>query len=184
VVLEPMIDSSKLRTYFQRLRFHHGFANSSKKIWVFWKEFVQINIRINAKQFVHLFLHLESNKKACCMFVYATCTRSGHLQLWDSLSAIFASINDVWMVGGDFNVISKISEYLGLSEPNLASMNYFHNFISTSGLRCPYFSKSKYTWARTGVRPCFQRLDMILVNSCGDIFSLAPIRLSIKVVLV
>lgn len=58
---------------------------------------------------------VEIGKEFSCMttFVYAKCTRSERQELWNDLITFSESYDGAWLIGGDFNVISKTREKLG-----------------------------------------------------------------------
>lgn len=45
--------------------------------------------------------------------IYAKCTQGERLLLWESLEELAQGIQDPWLVGGDFNVITSYEEKLG-----------------------------------------------------------------------
>lgn len=70
------------------------------------------------------------------------------------------------MLGGDFNVISSLDEYVGLSTPNLEAIDYLHVFLSQASLHELPVTGGVYTW--TGVRRggrVWKKLDRLLFNA-------------------
>lgn len=45
--------------------------------------------------------------------IYAKCIQGERLLLWESLEELAQGIQDPWLVGGDFNVITSYEEKLG-----------------------------------------------------------------------
>ncbi|XP_071917025.1 uncharacterized protein [Coffea arabica] len=98
-------------------------------------------------------------------FVYAKCTRSEHRALWSNLVSITGTATWPWIVGGDFNVISSVLEYVGRAAQDLGAIADFNETIQGCSLTEVPFSGSFFTW--TGVRAgtrVWKRLDRPLVN--------------------
>lgn len=65
-------------------------------------------------QFLHIrFEDLRLARSIYLALVYAACEASVRRDLWASLHRIFLSIDDLWLVGGDFNVIAHDGERTG-----------------------------------------------------------------------
>ncbi|KAL6334623.1 hypothetical protein AAG906_019476 [Vitis piasezkii] len=63
-----------------------------------------------------------------------------------------------WCVGGDFNVIRRISEKMGDSRLTV-NMRRFDEFIRESGLLDPPLRNAAFTWSNMQVDPICKRLD-------------------------
>ncbi|EOX99837.1 Uncharacterized protein TCM_008802 [Theobroma cacao] len=57
--------------------------------------------------------------------IYAKCTRSERLVLWDCLRSLAINIHTPWIVGGDFNAIIHSGERLNGAVPHAGSMEDF-----------------------------------------------------------
>ncbi|CAI9089901.1 OLC1v1024553C1 [Oldenlandia corymbosa var. corymbosa] len=71
----------------------------------------------NKMQVMHLEIsHLNLFNKFYLSAVYAKSTKIGRRQLWDDLHSFYqAHQGEIWMAGGDFNVIRSLDEYSGFS---------------------------------------------------------------------
>ncbi|RVW37380.1 hypothetical protein CK203_087736 [Vitis vinifera] len=74
-----------------------------------------------------------------------------------------------WCVGGDFNVIRRISEKMGDSRLTV-NMRRFDEFIRESGLLDPPLRNAAFTWSNMQVDPICKRLDRFLFSSEWDSF--------------
>ncbi|KAJ9685197.1 hypothetical protein PVL29_017290 [Vitis rotundifolia] len=75
----------------------------------------------------------------------------------------------MWCVGGDFNVIKRISKKLGDSRLTL-NMRCFDEFIRESGLLDLPLRNAAFTWSNMQVDPICKRLDRFLFSSEWDSF--------------
>ena len=74
-----------------------------------------------------------------------------------------------WCVGGDFNVIRRISEKMGDSSLTV-NMRCFDEFIRESGLLDPPLRNAAFTWSNMQVDPICKRLDRFLFSAEWDSF--------------
>lgn len=91
-----------------------GVHNKSKKIWVFQNVGTMTTVIDDQIQFLHIrFEDLRLARSIYLALVYAACEALVRRDLWASLHRIFLSIDDLWLVGGDFNVIAHDGERTG-----------------------------------------------------------------------
>ncbi|XP_022852337.1 uncharacterized protein LOC111373968 [Olea europaea var. sylvestris] len=93
--------------------------------------------------------------------VYAACEASVRRDLWVGLHHISLSIDDSWLVEGDFNIIAHEVEHTGHSRRYSGSSD-FSNMMMDCGLEDAGFTGSKFTWTNGRVS---KRLDRVLRNS-------------------
>lgn len=110
-----------LQTLCSMLNFTHSVSTENNKIWVLWRHGLEgSQIRLG-----DLFIHCQMDCPAVptpffFTFIYAKHTRHERQLLWTDLLELQQVVGDrPWMLGGDFNVISSLDEYVGLSTPNL-----------------------------------------------------------------
>jgi len=85
-------------------------------------------------------------------------------QLWRQLNAIIDDTRP-FLLGGDFNVISSISEYRGNAFPELGSISDFSDFIIDNSLIDLATMGGQYTWHGTrNSGTVWKRLDRFLMN--------------------
>ncbi|RVX22403.1 hypothetical protein CK203_012704 [Vitis vinifera] len=90
---------------------------------------------------------------------------------WMELQDLHGLTFPRWCVGGDFNVIRRISEKMGDSRLTV-NMRCFDEFIRESGLLDPPLRNAAFTWSNMQVDPICKRLDRFLFSSEWDSFSL------------
>ncbi|PKU60524.1 threonine dehydratase [Dendrobium catenatum] len=135
-------------------------SNISNKIWVFWKPPITIDVLGDHPQVLHCKVE-AFNVKCFASFVYAASSLYNRKALWESLIDFHSLCNLPWLVGGDFNAITCISERRGGSSPSNRSMDDFNNMILSCNLIDIGFVGDKYTWNRGHL---WQRLDRVLFN--------------------
>ncbi|KAL0298203.1 UNVERIFIED_CONTAM: putative ribonuclease H protein, partial [Sesamum calycinum] len=88
--------------------------------------------------------------------------------LWRALCNLSAiTLNDPWLVLGDFNAVVDDSEVLGRAADTSVSMTEFRNCIRDSGLVQLPFTGCPFTWhnCSEGPRSLWKRLDRMLANT-------------------
>ena len=88
---------------------------------------------------------------------------------WLELQDLYGLTFPMWCVGGDFNVIRRISEKLGDSRLTF-NMRCFDKFIRESGLLDPPLRNAVFTWSNIQVDPICKKLDRFLFSSEWDSF--------------
>lgn len=72
-------------------------------------------------------------------FIYVNCLARLRVELWDHLLSLVSSISSPWIISGDFNIISNLSEKNGGLMSDSSSMYDFQNFIMQVALIDPGF---------------------------------------------
>ncbi|KAH0665617.1 hypothetical protein KY285_026823 [Solanum tuberosum] len=77
------------------------------------------------------------------------------------------SIRVPWLVGGDFNVISREEEKLGGRPVTIKEVRDFNHCTNVCNLEDQGYKGGKYTWwnGRTDSECIFKRLDRVLCNN-------------------
>ncbi|KAI0498287.1 hypothetical protein KFK09_021528 [Dendrobium nobile] len=153
--MDKLVNTAKV------LGFKHAFANVANKIWVFWKDFVRIDIIGDYHQVLHCNIEYF-NFQCVASFVYAATSRSSRRNLWDQIANFQNICTLPWLVGGDFNTIINPSERVGGLHPNYHSMDDFNDMIMNCNLIDIGFTGNKFTWNRGHI---WQRLDRVLFNN-------------------
>lgn len=127
--------------------FHHYLSNESVdgKILLFWNE----HISIQPWRFSTQCLSVSANyggQSFIISIIYAKCSRSERLPLWDELKDYHRHMDKPWILAGDFNVVGEVNEKLGGRSPDLNAINDFRDMISFCGLIDGGYTGSKYTW--------------------------------------
>ncbi|KAI0522548.1 hypothetical protein KFK09_004928 [Dendrobium nobile] len=153
--MDRLLDNAKV------LGFKHDFANVANKIWVFWKDFVRIDVIGNFPQVLHY--NIESlNFQCVASFVYAASSRYSRRILWEQIDNFHSVCTLPWLVGGDFNTITNPAERVGGSHPIYQSIEDFNDMIMNCNLIDIGFSGNKFTWHSGHL---WQRLDRVLFNN-------------------
>ncbi|GAV79100.1 Exo_endo_phos domain-containing protein [Cephalotus follicularis] len=102
--------------------------------------------------------------------VYASCDTNQRQLLWHDLSN-FNPGSLPWLIGGDFNTISKPSEKYGGGSYSNKSMDHFNSFIAKTSLLEVSFLGDQYTWCNNNasLKRIWLRLDRLLTNLAGSL---------------
>ncbi|XP_071932869.1 uncharacterized protein [Coffea arabica] len=93
--------------------------------------------------------------------IYAKCTRVGRRPLWHALEQISTNVSGLWLLAGNFNIISSAYERFGGSHANMEAMGDFNSAIFNCSLGDVEFDGPPFT--RTN-RRVWQCLDRALMN--------------------
>ncbi|KAG6527939.1 hypothetical protein ZIOFF_010074 [Zingiber officinale] len=82
--------------------------------------------------------------------------------LWEKLLDVKPVLDELWLVGGDFNVIMGLDEHSAGILYSPSAVSDFNDFLMLSGLLDAGFVGDKFTWTNTRV---WKRLDRFLISS-------------------
>ncbi|XP_022853605.1 uncharacterized protein LOC111375047 [Olea europaea var. sylvestris] len=167
VILEPFVLQQNF-AYTQRyLCFDMGAQNESNKIWFFWNSGTSVTVIVDHPQFLHV--RVEDPRLARPIYltpVYASCDSTIRRDLWAGLHHISLNMDDPWLVGGDFNVITHDGERTGHNTRDCVT-TAFSDMVLDCGLEDAGFIGNRYTWTNGRVR---KRLDRVLIISTATAF--------------
>ncbi|XP_019190133.1 PREDICTED: uncharacterized protein LOC109184574 [Ipomoea nil] len=178
LIIEPMLTSDRLSSLNQELGFSNGYASLETKIWLFWSTDFELDIMADTDQFVcSRVLYKPWQFSFIYVAVYGKYSRAERTSLWQQLSSLLES-SAPFILGGDFNVISSISEYRGDALPDKNNIGDFSSFIHDNNLLDLPVTGSLYTWhGRRTTGAVWKRLDRFLLNShCRDSFTEVQIQ--------
>lgn len=132
-LMEPFQDPLELDQYKRKLGFNNAYANSSGKIWIFWREEWEGSVILDSLQQLSM-KFCKNNKSFIISTVYARCSAMDRLELWEEIVHISENCQVPWMVGGDFNVILHEEEKMGGLEFTQHEATDFAQCISNSAL--------------------------------------------------
>ncbi|KAJ8766129.1 hypothetical protein K2173_021646 [Erythroxylum novogranatense] len=166
ILLEPFIEAARITEIQSKLGFQYSFASDSNKIWFLCRNGITCSVVFQSSQLLHLKVEGFSSSPVYVTGVYAKSTRAARRVLWVDLLCLQQQIgNASWMVGGDFNVIARLTECVGAAHPDLGSMADFVEFLQFVLQELPT-TDGWFTWV--GVRSrgrMWKKLDRILFNS-------------------
>nr|XP_027071962.1 uncharacterized protein LOC113696777 [Coffea arabica] len=171
VLLEPLAKASSIEVLRIKLSFDFCFFNVSNKIWVLWRSAFHFNGLHNYEQWLHVMVvHDSWAHMVNATFVYAKCSRFERRILWSELGYIAETITRPWLVGGDFNMITYVIEYVGRVAQDLGAIANLNATISNCCLQeLPFSGYGMYSLAFT-----LKRLKSCLKDRnkqhFGDIF--------------
>ncbi|KAJ4842578.1 hypothetical protein Tsubulata_038315 [Turnera subulata] len=165
IVVEPRISGRKAANVIRRL----GYTNShrvdargySGGIWVLWNEReVGINILLDHTQFIHMQACLNG-ATFLATAIYASPQEKWRRFLWNNLKILSASIDQPWVLLGDFNAVLQGSERRDSNLKTGVGNKLFQDCVEECRLIDVQFMGPKFTWASAGRKA---RLDRALCN--------------------
>ncbi|XP_060211801.1 uncharacterized protein LOC132639366 [Lycium barbarum] len=144
--MEPFQHIRTINHYRRRLGMCLANANRNGKIWYFVADNIDVEVLMDSPQQITLKLFLQDlNQHHINTLVYAKCSASERLELWEGIYNLSNTLSCSWLIGGDFNVVLNDEEKIG--EVN--------------------FKGSPFTWwnGRPDEACVFERLDRMLVNA-------------------
>ena len=136
------------------------------RILIIWKnDRVDLQILECLEQVIHCIVTCKvTNSKFCISFVYACNTMVGRRPLWENLGRFNVSLNDPWLLLGDFNNVLKIDEKsIGLPiTPD--EIWDFQQCCNKLGIVDTSSSGAYLTWTNNTT---WSKLDRAMVNKNG-----------------
>ncbi|PON73919.1 Endonuclease/exonuclease/phosphatase [Parasponia andersonii] len=96
--------------------------------------------------------------------VYGPPRRENRKNLWDELVGLRELCGNRWCVGGDFNIVRRVSEKFN-SSTNTRSMKEFDSLIREMDLVDLSLCNASFTWTNFRVVPICCRLDRYLFSN-------------------
>uniref|UniRef100_A0A7N0TB96 Endonuclease/exonuclease/phosphatase domain-containing protein n=1 Tax=Kalanchoe fedtschenkoi TaxID=63787 RepID=A0A7N0TB96_KALFE len=115
-ILEPKVSTRRIKNLSRRLGFQELCYDhdTNHHIAIMWKNDVTMSLNSIDDQFITLQgLHSSSGQNFFLSVVYVSCSKHARRRIWSFLLSLNSQINDPWIVGGDFNVISSWNEKNG-----------------------------------------------------------------------
>ncbi|XP_060210575.1 uncharacterized protein LOC132637513 [Lycium barbarum] len=143
-------------------------ANCNGKIWYFVAGNIDVEVLMDSPQQITLKLFLQDlNQYLITTLVYAKCSASERIELWEDIYHLSNTLSCSWLVGGDFNVVLNDEEKIRGNPVQPQDIEDFAFCIISCELEEVNFKGSPFTWwnGRADAACIFERLDRMLVNS-------------------
>ncbi|KAJ4843082.1 hypothetical protein Tsubulata_019141 [Turnera subulata] len=165
IIIEPRISRRKALKVIRQLGYPNlhrvdarGFAGG---IWLLWDaDQITVSILYNHPQFIHARIE-KDNCSTLLTHVYGFPQPRWRQYLWQNLQALASSINEPWLLSGDFNAILSGQERLTRRRENGRADKAFVDCVNNTALIDLDFAGPHYTW-KSGARQA--RLDRMLCN--------------------
>ncbi|XP_061352790.1 uncharacterized protein LOC133297639 [Gastrolobium bilobum] len=162
VILEPRVSGSKASRIIRSLGFSnhltvdaHGFSGG---IWVVWNiKDVVVTLISQHEQFVHCWVEFPGLKGFFWTAIYASPHVTSRQVLWEELKHIGRSMDESWLLTGDFNEIALASEKRGRGPVDINKCNLFANVLNSCGVMDLGGGGNRFTWKG----PKFLNLDRV-----------------------
>ncbi|XP_040999420.1 uncharacterized protein LOC121245211 [Juglans microcarpa x Juglans regia] len=167
VLLEPFQSVDKIQSFMRILQFDKVITNENdgKKIWVFWKNDVDVQVVRRSSQYVSLRIS-EGDFHFLGNFIYAKCNRYERQMIWEELSSDRMGVEPC-LFAGDFNIIRSDVERCGGGPRNRVAMDEFNRWIHQGGLMEMNSQGGKFTWCngQQGLSRAWAKLDRVLLDA-------------------
>nr|XP_025681707.1 uncharacterized protein LOC112783135 [Arachis hypogaea] len=139
----------------------------SGEIWLMWNN-PNLSIQEISRNEQALHISVSYNlKKWFLTIVYANPNEERKRELRNYIANLDPTMNCPWMLCGDFNDISDISEKKGGAPPNLAQIRRFRDWMDLCGFMDLGFQGTHFTWRGPiwqGRERVFKRMDRAISN--------------------
>lgn len=141
ILLEPMVASNPLSRVAYKLGFPNFFdgGEDNHQFWILWHSTVKIIPLHVMRQAITVKVIQNNTPDVVASFIYVNCLARLRVELWDHLLSLVSSISSPWIISGDFNIISNLSEKNGGLMSDSSGMYDFQNFIMQAALIDPGF---------------------------------------------
>ncbi|XP_060196130.1 uncharacterized protein LOC132625487 [Lycium barbarum] len=167
-LMEPFQQVRTINHYRRRLGMCLANANCNGKIWYFVADNINVEVLMDSPQQITLKLFLQDlNQHLITTLVYAKCSASERIELWEDIYYLSNTLSSSWLIGGDFNVVLNDEEKIGGNPIQPQDIEDFAFCINSCDLEEVNFKGSPFTWwnGRADEACIFERLDRMLVNS-------------------
>ncbi|TYH28269.1 hypothetical protein ES288_A02G130600v1 [Gossypium darwinii] len=132
-----------------------------------WKEGVKVNVQNFSNHHIDSLVTLDENEVIRFTGFYGQANLNVRNQLWDMLRRVKRTVNEGWIVRGDFNCNTPYSypKSGGCRKPRKA-MDEFRDILDELALVDIKTSNEWFTWynKREGANPVKERLDRFLIS--------------------
>ncbi|XP_060210587.1 uncharacterized protein LOC132637527 [Lycium barbarum] len=166
--MEPFQQVRTINQYRRRLGMCLANANCNRKIWYFVAGSIEVEVLMDSPQHITLKLFLQDlNQYLITTLVYAKCSASDRIELWEDIYHLSNTLSCSWLIGGDFTVVLNDEEKIGGNPIQPQDIEDFAFCINSCELEEVNFKGSPFTWwnGRADAACIFERLDRMLVNS-------------------
>ncbi|XP_035539652.1 uncharacterized protein LOC109020983 [Juglans regia] len=157
----------KIHSFMRLLKFDEAISNETDggKIWVFWKNELDVQVVRMSSQFVSLCI-TEGSNHFLGNFIYAKCNRLERQLLWEELNSDRMGVEPC-LFAGDFNVIWSDIERCGGRLRNRVAIDEFNRWIHQGGLLEMNSQGGKFTWCngQQGLSRAWAKLDRVLLDA-------------------
>ncbi|XP_061359962.1 uncharacterized protein LOC133304008 [Gastrolobium bilobum] len=171
-ILEPRVSGNKALNIIRSLGFNnsiisdaHGYSGG---IWVVWDP-VDINITLINKQdqFIHVWVEFPGKEGFFWTAVYASTHEEKRKLVWEDLKHIGRTMNEPWMLSGDFNEIRSATEKKGGCPADLSRCKKFSDVLDACEVLELGGGGNRFTWKGpkfSHLDRVFKRLDKVVAN--------------------
>ena len=126
-----------------------------------WKKDVwEVEVLQTQRQFIYLKMTANNETPWFLMVLYRSPNPIMCREIWENLSSIAGSIQGLWCVGSDFNLVLSLEDSDSISNSS-DDMKVFNDCLRTASLRDLGSNGQVFTWMRGNT---IRRLDIIVVN--------------------
>ena len=109
VLMESRISGVKADKFIKKSGFDKSHCVEAvgfcRGIWLIWRNFIEVEVLLNHRQFIHFRICMNNVFVSWATTVYASPNPMLRRQLWCHMESFARSIQDLWLIGEDFNSI-------------------------------------------------------------------------------
>lgn len=133
-LLETRINGNKADMVIVKLGFENSFIVKTNGFaggfWILWNDNLKVEVLKAHTQFVHLWIQkLGEQVTFLSSVIYASPRKNWRVHLWENLVRIDETVNEPWILSGDFNAILN-------SEKRTGGWNHAEQVATSSILSC------------------------------------------------
>lgn len=126
----------------------NAMVGSRSRIWLIWDpNRVAVQIHQVHRQFIHARVTLVDMRKVFLTIVYGSNDHNESKELWDGICEINNTMEDTWLVGGDFNSYLHQGERIGGDEVSAGEIEDFSERVAQCYLQEVRCKGLTYTWS-------------------------------------
>ncbi|XP_028778309.1 uncharacterized protein LOC114734823 [Neltuma alba] len=183
-LIEPRISGGKAEKIVRKLGFSNwirveatGFAGG---IWLLWqdKDF-EVEYKASSEQFLLCKITCVTIQRSFLgMFVYGETCYSKRNRLWQVIRAVAETVEEEWILMGDFNAYRDPSNKKGGAPPHQLSMEQFNECVNEAGLLELSDPEKAFTWEKEGLQ---EKIDWVFCNvAWADTYRRTKVKLDLK----
>ncbi|KAG4148582.1 hypothetical protein ERO13_D05G293550v2, partial [Gossypium hirsutum] len=168
---ETKVHSNEFSRIHDRCRMDGCLAVSSEGksggLALMWREGVRVTVQNYSKFHIDSLVKMDNGEVFRFTGIYGQTIPTLRHQAWDMLKRVSSSVNEGWIVGGDFNAILNNSEKEGGRRKPKVLMDEFCDLIEELNLNDVKMSNGWFTWTnnRDGTDLIKERLDRFFVSN-------------------
>ncbi|KAL2252757.1 UNVERIFIED_CONTAM: hypothetical protein Sindi_0070400 [Sesamum indicum] len=158
------------------------YSSVGNRIWIAWDEnIVDVHILDSADQFIHCRVtNMADNESVIITVVYGASEVIDRRNLWTALETLSQQCSDIpWMVGGDFNAVRDLNEYVYEEFMEAAGSGFLLMTAGWQGSRAHIITALLHGHLTT-LHWFYMGIYNNIMEACFDLITIWPIHMSLS----